>query len=250
MTSSENSGVPGYLARVLDGDGVAVGTAFQVAPGTLVTACHVLEGMACTGIGDRLRVDPLGGGEALDAEVLRVDPGHDLACLQVGKPLPGPAPILVGTDTVMIRTDVVVTGVVDMADPGHDYRHADAPGTWQGHTVRNGAPLGSLESKNVMPGMSGAPVHRSDDGAVVGVVSARYNSADGWGRDTVWVVRIEDVLPLVPGTVLHVSDVLPTDLRAELAQVRKLTEDGVLLPEAGVRIQFERYMEFTRRPSR
>ena len=54
-----------------------------------------------------------------------------------------------------------------------------------------------------MPGMSGAPVRRLRDDVVVGVVSGRYNSADGWLRDTVWVARCErlralcaDVAPL------------------------------------------------------
>jgi hypothetical protein len=35
--------VPGYLGRVLDADGAPVGTCFQVAPGVLVTAWHVLS---------------------------------------------------------------------------------------------------------------------------------------------------------------------------------------------------------------
>lgn len=34
---------------------------------------------------------------------------------------------------------------------------------------------------------------------VVGVVSARYNSADGWLRDSVWVARVEDLVPLLAG---------------------------------------------------
>ena len=50
-----------------------------------------------------------------------------------------------------------------------------------------------------MPGMSGAPVIRDSDGAVAGVVSGRYNSADGWLAQTVWVARTEDLLPLLAG---------------------------------------------------
>ena len=50
-----------------------------------------------------------------------------------------------------------------------------------------------------MPGMSGAPVIRDSDGAVAGVVSGRYNSADGWLAGTVWVARTEDLLPLLDG---------------------------------------------------
>ena len=53
-----------------------------------------------------------------------------------------------------------------------------------------------------MRGMSGAPVLADQPGpapVVVGVVSARYNSADGWGRDSVWVARTEDLAPLLAG---------------------------------------------------
>ena len=40
--------------------------------------------------------------------------------------------------------------------------------------------VGRITTSDVVPGMSGAPVIRDSDGAVTGVVSARYNSADGW----------------------------------------------------------------------
>ena len=51
----------------------------------------------------------------------------------------------------------------------------------------------------VVPGMSGAPVVRDGDGAVAGVVSGRYNSADGWLAGTVWVARTEDLAALLDG---------------------------------------------------
>ena len=80
------------------------------------------------------------------------------------------------------------------------FRWLDAPGTWAGGTTRDEAvPLGRVSSSDVMPGMSGAPVIRTGDGAVVGVVSGRYNSADGWLAGTVWVARTEDLLPLMDG---------------------------------------------------
>ena len=47
--------------------------------------------------------------------------------------------------------------------------------------------------------MSGAPVVRDGDGAVAGVVSGRYNSADGWLAGTVWVARTEDLAVLLDG---------------------------------------------------
>ena len=48
-----------------------------------------------------------------------------------------------------------------------------------------------------MRGMSGAPVLAGE--LVAGMVSARYNSIDGWGRDSVWVARTEDLVPLLAG---------------------------------------------------
>jgi hypothetical protein len=50
-----------------------------------------------------------------------------------------------------------------------------------------------------MKGMSGAPVRRRSDDHVVGVVSARYNSGDGWLAHSVWVARSEDVRSLLAG---------------------------------------------------
>ena len=55
-------------------------------------------------------------------------------------------------------------------------------------------PPGRMTAEAVLPGMSGAPVIRDSDGAVAGVVSGRYNSADGWLAGTVWVARTEDLL--------------------------------------------------------
>jgi hypothetical protein len=57
-------------------------------------------------------------------------------------------------------------------------------------------PWGRLSSTSVVAGMSGAPVRRGSDDVVVGVVAGRYNSADGWLRDLVWVARTEDLEPL------------------------------------------------------
>ena len=73
--------MPGYLGRVLDGDGAPVGTCFQVAPGVLVTAWHVLDDIGAAADDARVRVDPLAGGEAFEAAVVRMDPLRDLAVL-------------------------------------------------------------------------------------------------------------------------------------------------------------------------
>ena len=58
-----------------------VGTCFQVAPGVLVTAWHVLDEIGAAAEDARVRVDPLAGGAAFDAVVARMDPLRDLAVL-------------------------------------------------------------------------------------------------------------------------------------------------------------------------
>jgi hypothetical protein len=192
--------VPGYLGRVLAGDGNPVGTCFQVAPGVLVTACHVLDDIGAAVADAPVRVDPLAGGEPFQAAVARLDPVHDLAVLTSAAGLAPVSGALTATGQMAIRALVTVTGHAEPEDRGHTYRFLNAPGEWAGWTTRDDAvPLGRLTSTAVVPGMSGAPVIRDSDGAVAGVVSGRYNTADGWLAGTVWVARTEDLAVLLDG---------------------------------------------------
>ena len=191
--------VPGFLGRVLDGSAQPVGTCFQVVPGVLVTAWHVLDDLGAGDVDAVVQVDPLRGGEPTQARVSRVDPVHDLAVLSAAKPLAECVPGLAATDEVELDTWVAITGVSEVEDPGHSYRYLHASGDWRGGTTRDDqVPLGRLTTTDVVPGMSGAPVRRRDD-VVIGVVSARYNSADDWLRGTVWVARVENLAPLLDG---------------------------------------------------
>lgn len=198
-------GIAGYLGRVLDSHDSPVGTCFQVKPGVLVTACHVLEKIGAQD-GDGIQVDPLAGGEPFTATVVRTDVVCDLAVLTSTAALAVSAGPLVPTDSMVLRTPVSVTGHVVPEDPGHTYRFLNAPGRWAGSTIRDDAvSLGRLTSTAVLRGMSGAPVICDEDGAVAGVVSGRYNSADGWLRDTVWVARTEDLLSLLEDITSEVT---------------------------------------------
>jgi hypothetical protein len=154
--------VPRYLGRVL-ADGEPVGTCFQVAPGVLVTAWHVLDALGAGEVGATVRVDMLASkSPSVPACVLKIDILHDLAVL---------------------RDEQVALGV--------------------------------MSSRFIALGMSGAPVRRPDDDAVVGVVSGRYNnSRDGWLHGAVWVARVENLLPLLDG-VTSVA-VLDTPLGASV----------------------------------
>ena len=195
--------VAGFLGRVLDEAGDPIGTCFQVDPaGVVVTAWHVLDDLGAGDVDAQVRVDPLRSTDPASASsvarVAAVDPLHDLAVLTLTTPLPATAAGVVATDDMVLTAPVSVTGVPTVEDR-HTYRHLDAPGVWAGGATRDDqVPLGRLTASAVLPGMSGAPVVNAA-GLVVGVVSARYNSADGWLRDTVWVARTEDLAPLLAG---------------------------------------------------
>jgi hypothetical protein len=172
-----------------------------VSPTLLVTAWHVLCDLGCGDAGAISQVDALNGaGAVMGAQVLRTDPLHDLAVLGAEAPLALSAPGWFATDWMELGANVVITGVSEVDDPGRTYGYLDAPGEWAGGTTRDGqVRLGRLSSPSVVPGMSGAPVRLLTDDRVAGVVSARYNSTDGWLEHSVWVVRTEDLQVLLTG---------------------------------------------------
>jgi hypothetical protein len=194
----------GYLGRVLGPGGAPIGTCFQVTPGVVVTASHVLEEAGAGARGAQVWLDSLFPDAGADpikirGETICVDRERDLAVVRADGQLTASVVGLATTDIMEISADVLITGVSQVTDR-HTYRYLDAPGKWVGHTIRgDDVELGRVRSSDLMPGMSGAPVCRQLDGLVVGVVSSRYNSADGWLRDSVWVARVEDLLPLLEG---------------------------------------------------
>src|SRR5262249_44820926 len=118
-----------------------------------------------------------------------------------------------------------------------------AVGEWAGTATREDAvPLGRFSAKDVLPGMSGAPVRREADDVGVGGLGARDNSADGGGRGTAWAAPTEGLLPLLAGIAEVELAEAPLGAAADLvlsidaAQVR-LTGAGVEVSaaHAGVR---------------
>jgi hypothetical protein len=190
--------VPAFLGRILDDDNAPIGTCFQVTPGVLATAWHLLDDLGVGKESASVRLDPLQGGPTRNARVERIDQGHDLAVLVTSEPLTDCVAGLAATDTVPMATPIVVTGVAIMNDPGHSYSHLDTNGHWAGGTIRDDKILlGRVVADALMKGMSGAPVLSGQ--FAIGVVSARYNSGDEWGRNSVWVARTEDLTPLLAG---------------------------------------------------
>ena len=225
--------VPGYLGRVLDGDGNPVGTCFQVVPGVLVTAWQVLDDLGAAVQDARVSIDPLMGGDRFDATSVGLDQAHDLAVLVADVPLPTTVGELTATDQMALRAPVTVTGHCVIADSGRTARSLTTMGQWTGPAMwEDATPVGRMTAEALMPGMSGAPVIRDDDGAVAGVISGRYNSADGWLTGTVWVARTEDLAVLLDGiadvTIKQAPLAGPVDLLLMVTADRvRLTGPGI-----------------------
>ncbi|MFC4066306.1 CHAT domain-containing protein [Actinoplanes subglobosus] len=188
-----------FLGWVAADGSSPVGTCFQVEPGVLVTAHHVLVDIDAAAVGSVVRVGPVGGDAGWDATVERVDEVHDLAVLIAGRPLPRSVAQVVVSDAVRDNESVTTAGCPTVEDDEHEYELLTAGGHWRGPALRDGVLWSRLQADAVMPGMSGAPVLRASDRAVVGVVSGRYNSQDGWLAGAVWVSRIEDLSALLDG---------------------------------------------------
>ena len=196
-TLSIDRGIPPYLGRICTPSAGPIGTCFQVRPRVFVTALHVVTRAGGRDLDILLEIDPLAGGNLFRAWVERIDEQHDLAVLRGDGELDASVAGWGATDQVDIGTRIVVTGVPEVSDPGHEYQALDAPGVWQGRATRDGVVLGRLTADGVVPGMSGAPVRRQVDDVIVGVVLGRYNSADGRLQNSVWVARCEQIRPLL-----------------------------------------------------
>ncbi|GAA4190598.1 hypothetical protein GCM10022252_29120 [Streptosporangium oxazolinicum] len=204
--------VPAFLGRILDGGGLARGTCFQFTPRIIVTAWHVLAELGCDEPEAEIEVGALDGSSpTFGARVVAGDPARDLAVLRAERPFDRSVPGLAASAGVRLRTDGYVMGVPQIDDPGHEYELLTATGHWEGPVHRDGVDLARFSSSAVLKGMSGAPLLRTADDAVLGVVSGRYNSRDRWLRDSVWISCAEhlaELLSAVPGLRLHDEIVL------------------------------------------
>ncbi|WP_053586758.1 tetratricopeptide repeat protein [Actinomyces sp. oral taxon 414] len=224
-------GVPGFIGQVLDDDGATVGTCWLVAPGWVLTAAHVAQAAgadvvaasvtaerAFSAAADRaderavtlrLRRGLEKTGPVIEGRVRRADTVIDLALVKIDAESWDSAPAgLADSENVKPKEVVVVTGAAELADAREDAAliASSTTGLWDmGGLRKDSLYLAKIKASGVLPNMSGAPVIRAEDSTVVGLVTSRYNSADGWGRDTVWVVggrAIEQFCRPVVGSLL------------------------------------------------
>jgi hypothetical protein len=111
------------------------------------------------------------------------------------------------SNVVSEGTQISVTECRKSTNQGREYRYLQAQGRWAGASERTdlgvldrAIRIARIESSAVVPGMSGAPIVRLSDQAVLGVLSERYHSDGHFMRDTAWVVRCEDLLALLART--------------------------------------------------
>ena len=211
--SSEALG-PGFIGQVLDGGGATVGTCWLVAPGWVLTAAHVAQVAGADVVAAsvaaerafsaaaartderavtlRLKRDLKKTGPVIEGRVRRADTVIDLALVEIDaeswdSALAG----LADSEDVKPKEVVVVTGAAELADTREDAAliASSTAGHWdEWGLYENSVRLSKIKASGVLRNMSGAPVIRDKDSTVVGLVTGRYNSADGWGRDMVWVV--------------------------------------------------------------
>ena len=205
---------PGFIGQVLDGGGATVGTCWLVAPGWVLTAAHVVQAAgadvvaasvaaerAFSAAADRaderavtlrLKRDLKKTGPVIEGRVRRADTVVDLALVEIdGAAWASPPAELADSEDVKPKEVVVVTGAAELADAREDAAliASSTAGHWdEWGLYENSVRLSKIKASGVLRNMSGAPVIRDKDSTVVGLVTGRYNSADGWGRDMVWVV--------------------------------------------------------------
>ena len=210
--SSEALG-PGFIGQVLDGGGATVGTCWLVAPGWVLTAAHVAQVAGADVVAAsvaaerafsaaaartderavmlRLRRGLKKTGAVIEGRVRRADTVVDLALVKIDAEAWDSAPAELADSTGLEGKTVVVTGMAELADAREDAAliASSTTGSWDGWGLFNDSLyLPKIKASGALPNMSGAPVLRAGVSTVLGLVRSRYNSADGWGRDIVWVV--------------------------------------------------------------
>jgi len=206
---------PGFIGQVLDDGGATVGTCWLVAPGWVLTAAHVAQAAGADVVAAsvaaerafsaaaaraderavtlRLKRGLAETGPVIEGRVRRADTVIDLALVEIdGAAWATPPAELADSEDVKPKEVVVVAGAAKLADAREDAAliASSTTGSWDMGGLRNDSLyLAKIIAPGVLRNMSGAPVIRAKDNTVVGLVTSRYNSADGWARDMVWVVR-------------------------------------------------------------
>ncbi|WP_189329463.1 trypsin-like peptidase domain-containing protein [Actinoplanes ianthinogenes] len=161
-----------------------------------MTAYHVLADVISDPVGSEVWIEPVvpGSERRIRASVLATDMKNDLALLHSAQNLAGSVSLLALSDAQMPGTEFSVAGygIMPESDGDQQFNFLESRGIWEGLAERpDGLLLAAATASGVTQGMSGCPIVRDGDQAVIGVLTGRYNSIDGWNQNRVWIARVE-----------------------------------------------------------
>ncbi|QHO90995.1 hypothetical protein CWT12_06220 [Actinomyces sp. 432] len=257
--------VPGYLGVVLNDSDEAVGTCWLLSPGKVVTAAHVLSAVgvnlvqahAALAVPDAAAPAPEGNSPApqirlrqglsstaatLRARVLHLDLVLDLALLEVDAASWSSEPARLATTAgKQAGAAVRITGVSRRPDTAAErvVTASSTSGRWDGWDYYDDRTfeLLTVNASGAQPGMSGAPVVLAEGGAVIGMVTGRYNSADGWSRDLVFAVGAESLVRSCGGWLEVELEGEPRPTEALQVTMRLGTGDSVTVSCPGLSVE-------------
>ena len=173
-----------YLGHIVDDGQNIVGTGFQVAPGLLITALHVVGPLALQDPESEVQLVPFGGNQPQRAVIQAAAGDLDLALLRYEEPFTGASSGFALTRAVDPGTRVEVV----VASSAGQLARVNA--MWRGtRSSPGGVRQGQLLTPELerAPGMSGGPVVRSRDGLVVGVLlGVSHSRRPGPGSNSAW----------------------------------------------------------------
>ncbi|MFB4304376.1 trypsin-like peptidase domain-containing protein [Actinomadura sp. NTSP31] len=201
-----------FLGRILGLDGEPVGTCFQVAPGYLVSARHVVADAGGGQVPSTVGFTDMSADGWEDRRTARLeceDEVNDLVLLRCDQPLPASISHLALSKPQAQNTEVWLGGFAVQQDSGgsHHRRYLETTGRWEGLLENSDRVVcGVVYADGTALGMSGCPILRTSDNAVIGVLSHRYRGEEQWGDNRVWVSQVEDLVRLCTGVAADEGD--------------------------------------------
>ncbi|HLO17897.1 MAG TPA: HD domain-containing phosphohydrolase, partial [Anaerolineales bacterium] len=191
------------ILRVLNGDSI-VGAAFLVSDRLVATCAHVLKSAEAK-VGGKISLR-LSNGEAVEAivesEFWRAENAEDISILRLDDPLKNTGPLILGSSSGTKGHNFSTFG---FPKQGQEF---SGSGEIIGRATIDGIELLQLDSRQVTPGFSGAPIFDEITKRVVGMVVA-ITPPDEYQRlgTTAFAIPAETIRAICPE--LQISDICP-----------------------------------------
>lgn len=190
-------------------DGRVRGTGFVIADDTVLTCAHVISGTAAS-LPESMNVDVRGkDGEEREATIIDWRPASalDLAVLNCQLPKSSYSPVHLRTPADFSDLKCQTFGFPKVADLKG--LHADVVVNGRTQNER-GHEILQLDSKQLAPGHSGAPLIEVQSGRVLGMANAIVRSdlehLAGKMRDTAFGIPVSEILTVLPDLVVETPE--------------------------------------------